>query len=56
MKEIIIKRQQIEDENSKIRHLKSLYDNKNKYLLNIQKIIEEKQLQLKVCVFNNIKF
>lgn len=50
-REISIKNQQIKDGNTEIEYLKNNYDSKQKILLNAQRLIEEKQLQLVVCVY-----
>lgn len=47
-KEIVIKRQQIEDENNTIKNLKNDVDKKYQFLKDTQRLIESKQSQLKV--------
>ena len=49
-KEIIIKRQKIDDENIKIKKLENIFADKNKIILDAQIEIKKKHLQLKVCV------
>lgn len=46
--EIIIKRQQIYDENIKIKYIKNDIVNKNKIIADNQHLIEKKRLQLQV--------
>lgn len=46
--EIIIKRQQIYDENIKIKYIKNDIVNKNKIIADNQHLIEQKRLQLQV--------
>lgn len=48
-KEIAVKQQQVKEENIKINDLKYNLDNKNKLILDAQKLIEKKQLELQVC-------
>lgn len=48
-KEISVKQQQVKDENIKINDLKYNLENKNKLILDAQKLIEKKQLELQVC-------
>lgn len=50
-KEITIKHQQIEDENNKTINLKNDIDIKQKLILHKQKVVREKELQLKVYYF-----
>jgi len=49
-KEIIIKRQKVDDENIKIEELENICVDKNKTILDAQIEIEKKQSKLEVCI------
>jgi len=53
-KEIIIKRQQIEDENIKIKKLEKICVDKDKTILDAQIEIKNKQSQLEVFTYFNV--